>query len=178
MILWWQVCKWSRGGKGNLYEGGLRIPFLVRWPGKVRANRVSELLFYQPDVLPTLAELTGAEPPADIDGLSILPEILGEEATGHAQEMHEYLYWEYGRQVAVRDSKWKAIQPRKDRPWELYDVEKDISETTNVADQHPNVLQSMKKFAAESHTPVQPGTFRQRNRHERDRQAKWGSSER
>ena len=71
-----------RGGKGNLYEGGLKIPFLVRWPGRIKAGRVSDLIFYQPDVLPTLAELTGATAPDDIDGLSILPEILGEKATG------------------------------------------------------------------------------------------------
>jgi len=72
-----------RGGKGNLYEGGLRIPFLARWPGKIQAGRVSDLLCYQPDVLPTLAELTGTTPPADIDGISILPELLGAKAVGH-----------------------------------------------------------------------------------------------
>ncbi len=71
-----------RGGKGNLYEGGLRIPFIVRWPGRIEAGRVSDLVFYQPDVLPTLAELTSATPPTEIDGLSILPELLGTAATG------------------------------------------------------------------------------------------------
>lgn len=165
-----------RGGKGNLYEGGLRIPFIVRWPGKIKPGRVSDLLFYQPDILPTLAELTGAKPPADVDGLSILPELIGAEAAGHEQQKHEFLYWEYGRQVAVRMDNWKAIRPKQDGPWELYDLTTDVSETTNVADEHPEVLARMQKYAEQSHEPVQPGTFTDRTRHERDRKAKWGST--
>jgi arylsulfatase A-like enzyme len=165
-----------RGGKGNLYEGGLRIPFIVRWPGKILPGRVSHLPFYQPDVLPTLAELTGAKAPADVDGLSILPELIGAEAAGRKQQKHEFLYWEYRSQVAVRMDHWKAIQPKRDAPWELYDLEKDVSETTDVANQHPDILARMKAFAEQSHVPVQPGTFQDRTRHERDRKAKWGST--
>jgi arylsulfatase A-like enzyme len=165
-----------RGGKGNLYEGGLRIPFIVRWPGKIKPGRVSDLAFYQPDVLPTLAELTGAKPPADIDGLSILPELIGAEAAGREQQKHEFLYWEYGSQVAVRMDDWKAIQPKKNGPWELYDLSTDVSETTNIADNQPDVLARMKQFAEKSHEPVQAGTFTDRTRHERDRKAKWGST--
>jgi hypothetical protein len=71
---------------------------------------------------------------------------------------------------------WKAIQPKSTAPWELYDLEKDISETADVADQHPEVLTRMKAFAAQSHLPVRPGTFEDRTRHERDRKAKWGSA--
>jgi hypothetical protein len=154
----------------------LRIPFLVRWPERIKAGQVSDLLFYQPDVLPTLAELTGATPPSDIDGISILPQILGEDAVGRKQSQHEFLYWEYGRQVAVRMRHWKAIQPRTDGPWELYDLNKDISETTNVAAEHPEILTQMQAYAERSHVPVEPGTFRDRIRHERDRKAKWGST--
>ncbi len=102
-----------RGGKGNLYEGGLRIPFIVRWPGRIKPGRVSDLLFYQPDVLPTIAELTETKPPADIDGLSILPELLGAKATGREQEQHEFLYWEFRSHVAVRMKNWKAIQMKR-----------------------------------------------------------------
>ncbi|MHC4403584.1 MAG: sulfatase-like hydrolase/transferase [Planctomycetota bacterium] len=165
-----------RGGKGNLYEGGLRIPFIVRWPGRIQPGRVSDLLFYQPDVLPTLAALTGAKAPAEADGLSILPELIGAEAAGQKQQEHEFLYWEYRSQVAVRMGSWKAIQPRDDAPWELYDLEKDVSETADVADQHPDILTQMKTFAEQSHVPVEPGTFQDRTRHERDRKAKWGST--
>ena len=164
-----------RGGKGNLYEGGLRIPFMVRWPGKIPAGRVSDLLFYQPDVLPTLAELTGAKPPADIDGISILPEIMGDSGQ---QKQHEFLYWEFGSQTAVRINHWKAIQPRKDAPWELYDLTKDISEENSVAEQHPEIIAQAKKHAEASHEPVQAGVYFdvQRTRHERDRWAKWGAT--
>ena len=165
-----------RGGKGNLYEGGLRIPYIVRWPGRIEPGRVSDLLFYQPDVLPTLAELTGAEPPVDIDGLSILPELIGSKAAGRKQQKHEFLYWEYGSQVAVRMDKWKAVRPKKNASWELYDLDADVSETTNVAGKHPDILARMKACAEQSHTPVQPGTFADRTRHERDRKAKWGST--
>jgi arylsulfatase A-like enzyme len=106
-----------RGGKGNLYEGGLRIPFLVRWPGKIKRGRVSNLLFYQPDVFPTLAALTGGKLPADVDGISILPEILGADAVGRQQTQHEYLYWEYGQQIAVTRRRgncmtWRAISAK------------------------------------------------------------------
>lgn len=167
-----------RGGKRYLYEGGLRIPFVVRWPGKIKAGRVSDLLFYQPDVLPTLAELSGAAPPADIDGLSILPELLGAEAVGHHQEQHEFLYWEYQRQTAVRQDEWKAVQPKENADWELYDLSEDISETNDIASKHPEVLSRLKKFAKEAHEPARPGEFLdpERTRHERDRKAKWGWS--
>ena len=165
-----------RGGKGNLYEGGLRIPFIVRWPGKIAAGRASDLLFYQPDVLPTLAELTGAEAPADVDGLSILPEILGTEATGREVGEREFLYWEYGSQTAVRMGDWKAIQPKKDGPWELYNLANDISEATNVADANPSVVKKAQAYAEFSHTPVRAGTFTDRTNHEKDRKAKWGST--
>jgi arylsulfatase A-like enzyme len=165
-----------RGGKGNLYEGGLRIPFLVRWPERIASGRVSDLLFYQPDVLPTLAELTGAKAPIDIDGLSILPEILGSRPTDQQEQKPRLFYWEYGPQVAVRQDHWKAVQPAKDVSWELYDLNADPGETNNVADKHPDLLVRMKAFARQSHVPVQPGTFTDRTRHERDRQAKWGST--
>src|SRR5205814_2115361 len=83
-----------RGGKGNLYEGGLRVPFIVRWPGKIQGGRLSDHLCYFPDVMPTIAELTGASCPKDTDGLSMVPELLGPTAAGHPQAKHEYLYWE------------------------------------------------------------------------------------
>ena len=167
-----------RGGKGNLYEGGLRIPFLVRWPGKIQAGQVSDLLFYQIDVMPTLAELTGATPPPNTDGLSILPTLLGSEAVGHQQANHEFLYWEYAKQVAVRIDNWKGIQPGTNRPWELYDLSSDISESMDLANQHPEMLSRMKQFAKQSHEPVRPGTFSDRGEHEKDRAAKWGTAQR
>jgi arylsulfatase A-like enzyme len=159
-----------RGGKGNLYEGGLRVPFIVHWPGRIAGGRVSEHLGYFPDVMPTLAELAGAECPPEIDGLSLVPELLGEEAAGRKQEQHQYLYWEIGNQTAVRMGNWKAVRTGGDRDeWELYDLAKDISETTNVADQHPDVLAQLKKFAAEAHRPMPQGEIYDRSLVEKDR---------
>ncbi len=165
-----------RGGKGNLYEGGLRIPFIVRWPGKIEAGQVSDLLFYQPDILPTLAELTTAKVPEGVDGLSVLPTLLGEGTVGRKQKQHEYLYWEYRSQTAVRMKNWKAVKPGKNGAWELYDLDKDISEQNNIAADHPEILQKMKAFAKKAHEPVRPGTFADRTNHEKDRWAKWGTS--
>ncbi len=163
-----------RGKKGTLYEGGLRIPMLARWPGHIKPGRVSDLLWYFPDVLPTVAELTGAKVPPDIDGMSIVPELLGEDVAGRKQPQHEYLYWELSGQVAVRMQNWKAVQPRSNRAWELYDLRQDISEQTNVAGQHPDVLDKLKAVAQQAHEPVEEGVFFDRDIHERDRQAKFG----
>ena len=169
-----------RGGKGNLYEGGLKIPFLVRWPGVIAPNTVRNLVFYQPDLMATIADLTSTEAPKDTDGISISPTLLGAD---DSQELHEMMYWEFGNQTAVRYGKWKAIQPGKpkgtkqNQPWELYDLSRDVSESTSVADSHPDVLEKMKAFADASHDPVEAGTYydKSRERHERDRKAKWGT---
>jgi len=169
-----------RGGKGNLYEGGLKIPFLVRWPGVVAANTVRDLVFYQPDLMATIADLTDTKAPEDTDGISIAPTLLGADGS---QELHEMMYWEFGNQIAVRYGEWKAIQPgkpkgsKKSQPWELYDLSRDVSESTSVADSHSDILEKMKAFADASHDPVEAGTYydKSRERHERDRKAKWGT---
>ncbi|MEQ8768656.1 MAG: sulfatase-like hydrolase/transferase [Planctomycetota bacterium] len=165
-----------RGRKGNLYEGGLRIPMIARWPGRIEPGRLSDHLWYFADVLPTLAELSGATAPSDIDGLSIVPELIGEEAAGREQEQHEYLYWELGGQTAVRMGSWKAIRPGKDADWELYDLSQDVSETSDLSAKHPEILAKMKAYAEEAHEPVREGTYDDPALHEKDRQAKWGSS--
>ncbi len=167
-----------RGGKGNLYEGGLKIPFLVRWPGKVEAGSVSDLIFNQVDIFPTLADLTNTEAPDDLDGISILPEILGDTEN---QKQHEMLYWEFGTQTAVRYGKWKTIQTNKVKApsaWELYDLEKDISEEHDLAAEHPEILNKMIDYAEGEHEECVKGTYSDpaRTRHERDRWAKWGTS--
>ncbi len=163
-----------RGKKGNLYEGGLRIPMIARWPGKIEPGRVSDRLWYFPDVLPTVAELAGATPPKDSDGVSIVPELLGEKAAGRKQPEHQYLYWELNGQTAVRMQNWKAIQPGKNRAWELYDLSQDISERHDLAQAKPDVLAKLKSFAQQAHTPVQEGVFFDREIHEKDRRAKFG----
>jgi len=145
-----------RGRKGLLYEGGLRVPFVVRWPGRIEAGSLSRHLGYFPDMMPTMAELAGVDCPGDIDGISILPTLLGRRATGRSQKKHEYLYWEYSGQTAVRWGDWKAYKPRKG-PWELYDLSKDIEEQNDVAAQSQDTLAKIIKFAEQSHTPNVPG---------------------
>jgi len=175
-----------RGGKGNLYEGGLRIPFLARWPGRIEAGRVSDHLLYQPDVLPTLAALCGTDLPEGVDGLTFLPELLG---VGE-QRRHDFFYWEHGNQLAVRVGDWKGILGRKrggdwqqvlsegSGRWELYDLAQDPGEQRDVAAAHPQVIERLAAIAAREHTPVRPGTYHDptRKRHERDRWAKWGDA--
>ncbi len=163
-----------RGKKGDLYEGGLRVPFAARWPGKVKAGRVSEHLGYFPDILPTVAEATGATPPSDIDGVSILPELIGEAAAGHKQAQHDYLYWEIGGWTAIRQKNWRAVKPAKSTAWELYDLSSDPSEFKNLASAHPEVLNKLVALATAAHQPAVEGTFARTDRHERDRRAKYG----
>ncbi|MGD8240226.1 MAG: discoidin domain-containing protein, partial [Armatimonadota bacterium] len=138
---------------------------------------VSDLLWYFPDVLPTAAELAGASAPDDIDGVSIVPELLGEAAAGRKQQQHEYLYWELGGQTALRMDTWKAVRPRN-KDWELYDLTADISEENDLAGQRADVLAKMTALAEEAHDDAVEGVFHNREIHERDRRAKWGDTKR
>ena len=165
-----------RGGKGNLYEGGLRIPMAIRWPGKIKPGRVSDHLWYFPDVMPTLAEITGAKAEEDTDGISIVPELIGAKAAGRKQENHKYLYWELGAQSAVRMGDWKAVRPGASAAWQLYNLKKDISEAHDVAAENPGIISQIKAIAEEAHEPAVEGSFANTINHEKDRAAKWGST--
>ena len=167
-----------RGQKGNLYEGGLRIPAIARWPGTIAAGGESDHLGYFPDFLPTFAELAGASAPDDVDGRSFVPTLLGPETAGREQEQAPYLYWELGGQVAVRAGHWKAVRPGKDRPFELYDLARDPSEQNDLAAGQPDRLAQLIQFASEAHEPVVEGVFHDRTLHEKDRAAKWGDAPR
>lgn len=163
-----------RGKKGTLYEGGLRVPFVARWPGKIKAGSVSDHLGYFPDILPTLAEVAGAEIPAGIDGISLWPTLVGEAAAGHPQTQHEFLYWEINNWTAIRQGDWRAVKPQRSQDWELYNVAKDPGETKDLADSNSEVLSRLKQLAASAHQPVREGTFASTDLHERDRRAKYG----
>ena len=163
-----------RGKKGDLYEGGIRIPALARWPGKIKPAQISDLLWYFPDILPTIAEITGAETPTDIDGLSIVPELFGETIAGRKQAQHEYLYWEISGKTAVRMGSWKAVQPKMEAEWELYDLSTDLGETRDLSKTNPDILSKLQGFATAAHTPAVEGTFDSTVLHERDRNAKFG----
>jgi len=131
-----------RGYKQDLYEGGIRTPFLARWPGHVTAGSTSDLMGAFWDLMPTFCDLTGTMPPADIDGISILPTLLGQPG----QKPHDHLYWEYhsgGSAQAVRFGEWKAIRngvkKAPDSTPELYNIQTDPTEKTNVAAENPEV---------------------------------------
>ncbi len=166
-----------RGKKGNLYEGGLRVPFIARWPGKIPPGTVRNYLGYFPDVLPTIAELTGAKTPDDIDGISFLPTLIGANALGHRQAQHDYLYWEIGGQTAIRQGNWRAVRPKPTAPWVLYDLSTDPSEARDIAAANPAKVKERAVLATKAHEPVREGTFATTERHERDRRAKFGKQD-
>lgn len=144
-------------GKGFLHEGGIREPFIVQWPGKIKAGTTSELVSATIDMMPTFCDLLKLSVPENVDGLSLLPTLLGQNAR---QKQHEYLYFEYpeyGGQQAVRWGNWKAIRlgilkgPFKTQ---LFDLSKDIQEQNNVAAQHPEIVKRMEDIMKkEHHTP-------------------------
>ena len=130
-----------RGLKCSVYEGGIRVPFIARWPGTIAPGTTTDHVSAFWDLMPTLAELTGAPAPPDTDGISLLPTLVGRGK----QREHAHLYWEYhGRPCqAVRMGRWKGIRfmPRTPGPIELYDLEKDIGEQRNVAKEHPAIVE-------------------------------------
>jgi arylsulfatase A-like enzyme len=148
-----------RGFKRDLTEGGIRVPLLVRWPGKIKAGAVSDQVAAFWDVLPTLAELGRAKAPAGLDGISLVPALLG-----HKQKQHDFLYWEFherGFQQAVRMGDWKAIRLKVGEPLELYDLKSDIGEKTNVAAKHPEVVARIEAYLRTARTeskdwPIRP----------------------
>jgi len=149
-----------RGLKGSLYEGGIRVPMIARWPGKIKPSTVTDHLSAFWDVLPTIAEVTGTEPPEGIDGISFAPTLLGQPQN---QRQHEYLYWEfpsYGGQQAVRMGDWKAVRQemlRRNKPdplkIELYNLKDDVGESQDVAPEHPEIVARMQKIMETAHVP-------------------------
>lgn len=141
-----------RGIKRDLYEGGIRVPFIARWPGKIKAGATSEqvLAFY--DLMPTFCELAGASVPSGIDGISMVPALLGQPLS--QQRQHEYLYWEFhegGFNQAIRFGDglaYKAIRFGPDGPIELYDLRQNIGESQNLAGVRPELVAKAKQIFA------------------------------
>ncbi|MFY0654888.1 MAG: arylsulfatase [Cyclobacteriaceae bacterium] len=152
-----------RGGKRDLYEGGMREPFIAYWPGKVKAGSSSDFIGAFWDMLPTFTELAGQPYKGDIDGISIVPTLLGSSK----QEQHDYLYWEFhegtGSQ-AIRQGKWKAVRvnakTEPGNPLELYDLSADIGEQVNIVDQFPGKVQELDSLitASRTHSDLFPFT--------------------
>jgi arylsulfatase A len=148
-----------RGLKGSMYEGGLRVPMIACWPGKIAAGTTSSTPWAFWDVMPTLGELSGATVPTGCDGISFLPTLLGRKD----QRLHDFLYWEspgYGGQQTVIAGEWKAVRQqlkqqanRGTLTTQLYHLAQDEGEKTDVAAKHPDVLQRLEKLLAEQHQP-------------------------
>lgn len=143
-------------GKGFLHEGGIREPFIVSWPGKIKAGTTSDMVSATIDMMPTLCDLLNIPSPKNIDGISILPEILGKPQA----QQHQYLYWEfpgYKGQVAIRMGKWKGIISNISEgnlQWQLFDLDNDIREQNDIAAQHPDIIQQFNAIVKkEHHTP-------------------------
>ncbi len=140
-----------RGIKRDLYEGGIRVPLIVRWPGRVPPGTICDLPTDFADFSPTAAEIARLERPADVDGVSIFPSLLGEP---QRQIQRSHLYWEFyerGGARALRQGKWKAVR----QPWhadvELYNLELDPGEKNDLAGQHPALVDRFRELMEDSH---------------------------
>ena len=147
-----------RGLKGSLYEGGVRVPTIVRWPGKVEPGSESDRVTGFEDWMPTLLDAVGAidSVPDEVDGISMLPTLLGQK-----QSERPYLYREfaaYGGQQSIRVGDWKAIRQNMSKgilKTELYNLATDVSEQNDVASEHPQVVQKLEKMMEEVRIPSQ-----------------------
>ena len=145
-----------RGNKRDLYEGGIRVPMIARWPSKIKPGGESDHVSAFWDILPTMAEIAGLTPPADIDGISFLPTLLSRAGR---QRRHEYLYWEStektGKQ-AIRKGNFKAVRLRVDKnpyaPIELYDLDVDPGETRDISDRHPEIVDELSPLFTSART--------------------------
>jgi arylsulfatase A len=144
-----------RGYKRDLYEGGIRVPLIMHWAGKILAGSRSDHISAFWDLMPTFADVAGATPPKNIDGISLMPTL-----TGKKQEAHTYLYWEFvdlGGRQAIRKGNWKAVKydlrTAPGQPMELYRLDLDPSESNNIAANHPEVTAAMEKLFKEAHWP-------------------------
>ena len=157
-----------KGHKRDLYDGGIRAPLVVRWPDRVQAGSTSDLISAHWDMLPTFCELAGMDSPAGIDGISVVPELTGQGS----QRQHEYLYWEFyekGGKRAVRFENYKAVQRNlrsvdQTEGVELYDLDSDIGEETDVAAKFPALVKRAQDYFASAHTPNEFWKFGRRKR--------------
>ena len=139
-----------RGIKRDLYEGGIRVPMIARWPGTIPAGRTTDYISAHWDVLPTLMDLAGAKAPAGLDGVSLARVMRGE-----TQPPHEFMYWEFherGFQQAVRMGGWKAVRRAHAQPLELYDLERDPREERNVASENAAIVRQIEAYLAGART--------------------------
>jgi arylsulfatase A-like enzyme len=143
-----------RGMKRDLYEGGIRVPLIVRWPGVIPANSITDHVAYFGDLMATAAELTEQPVPPGRDSISFLPTLLGNE---DSQVNHSYLYWEFyeqGSKQATRFGDWKAVRtPIHTGEIEIFDLKNDLGEARNIAAEHPELVEQAEQIFNEAHVP-------------------------
>ncbi len=139
-----------RGSKGSLYEGGIRVPMIATWPGKIEAGAVNDFPTAHYDLFPTLVELAGLKP-SKTDGVSLVGEMSGESR--EAVLKRPYLFWETPGAVAVRSGNWKLVRTDDYLPWELYDLDSDPGETKNLALENSGVVFKLSRYAKASFRP-------------------------
>jgi arylsulfatase A-like enzyme len=148
-----------RGIKRDLYEGGIRVPLIVRWPGRVPAGRVSAHVSAFWDFMPTACEIAAVPVPPGLDGISFFPEL-----QGTTQDRHEYLYWEFHENQfsdqAIRVGNWKAVRHGLARPVELYDLSSDPGEIEDIAADRPEVCDRLEPIFSSAHLPNPVWTLR------------------
>ncbi len=151
-----------KGYKRDLYEGGIRVPMIAVWDGRIAAGTESDHPSAFWDVFPTIAEMTGISTPADIDGISFLPTLLGKE-----QPKHDYLYWEFherGGRQALRKGDWKLVRYNVLNPdkitTELYNIVADIGEENNLAEKHPEKVEELMNLMNNARTESKVYTFK------------------
>ncbi len=147
--------------KFTLYEGGIRVPFLARWPGRIAHGSESALVSDFADMFPTFAALAGAPVPSGLDGVSILPTLTGQPAQ---QQRRDHFYWEAAPQQAVRRGDWKMVRRAPDRPVELYHLAKDLGETTNQANAHPEIAAALQRLLTTARTESAEFPLHDRNK--------------
>jgi len=133
-----------RGHKRDMYEGGIRTPAVARWPGRIKAGRVSEQVWAFWDVLPTFADLTGQKPPKGLDGVSFLPALVDDKPVQHPPLYFEF--HERGFSQAARMGDMKAVRTGLGKPLEVYDLKADPGETKNLAAQNPDLVKKFEEF--------------------------------
>ena len=156
-----------RGTKRDMYEGGIRVPYIVKWPAKIKPNSTTDHLCAFWDVLPTLSEIAGVSSPTDIQGISFLPTLLGTTGT---QKQHNHLYWEFhekGGRRALRKGDGKIVHNDVNKgksKWQLFNIKNDPSEKNNVASSNPEILERMVKAVDQARVknPAKAWNFRQR----------------